>query len=39
VATSLLKQDPGKGSIKGKRLKAAWDDEYLTRVLQGFTSD
>jgi predicted transposase YbfD/YdcC len=39
VAASLLKQDPGKGSIKGKRLKAAWDDEYLTQVLQGFTGD
>lgn len=39
VATSLLKQDPGKGSIKGKRLRAAWDDEYLTQVLQGFTGD
>ena len=39
VATSLLKQDPGKGSIKGKRLRAAWDGEYLTQVLQGFTGD
>lgn len=39
VAASLLKQDPGKGSIKGKRLRAAWDDEYLTQVLHGFTGD
>ena len=39
VAASLLKQDPGKGSIKGKRLRAAWDDDYLTQVLQGFTGD
>ncbi len=39
VATSLLKQDPGRGSIKGKRLRAGWDDEYLGQVLQGFTAD
>jgi predicted transposase YbfD/YdcC len=39
VATSLLKQDPGKGSIKGKRLRAAWDDQYLGQVLRGFTAD
>jgi predicted transposase YbfD/YdcC len=39
VAASLLKQDPGKGSIKGKRLKAALDEKYLTQVLQGFTED
>lgn len=39
VATALLQQDPGKGGIKGKRLRAAWDDEYLTQVLQGFTDD
>lgn len=36
VAASLLKQDAGKGSIKAKRLNAAWDLEYLGRVLQGF---
>jgi predicted transposase YbfD/YdcC len=39
VAASLLKQDPGKGSIKAKRLQAAWDGDYLRRVLQGFTDD
>jgi predicted transposase YbfD/YdcC len=39
VAASLLKQDPGKGSIKGRRLRAARDDEYLTQVLQGFTGN
>ena len=37
VAASLLKQDSGKGSIKAKRLRAGWDDEYLLQVLQGFT--
>ena len=36
VAASLLKQDPGKGSIKSKRLKAALDENYLLQVLQGF---
>jgi predicted transposase YbfD/YdcC len=35
VAASLLKQDPEKGSIKAKRLRAGWDDEYRLRVLQG----
>ena len=39
VALSLLKQDPGKGSVPTKRLKAAWDEQYLGRVLQGFTKD
>jgi predicted transposase YbfD/YdcC len=36
VAASLLRQVPGKGSIKGKRLQAALDDHYLLQVLQGF---
>jgi predicted transposase YbfD/YdcC len=39
VAASLLKQDPGKGSIKAKRLRAGWDDEYRLQVLQGFIED
>jgi predicted transposase YbfD/YdcC len=39
VAASLLKQDPGQGSIKAKRLKAALDEDYLVRVLQGFIED
>lgn len=39
VAASLLKQDPGKGSIKRKRLTAALDEGYLTQVLHGFTAD
>lgn len=39
VAASLLQQDPDKGSIKGKRLKAALDERYLTQVLQGFKKD
>jgi predicted transposase YbfD/YdcC len=36
VAASLLKQDPARGSIKGKRLTAGWNEEYLERVLRGF---
>lgn len=36
VAASLLKQDPGRGSIKAKRLSAALDEKYLERVLRGF---
>ena len=36
VAASLLKQDKGKGSIKAKRLNAAWNPDYLKQVLQGF---
>jgi predicted transposase YbfD/YdcC len=39
VAASLLKQDPGRGSIKAKRLNAALDHNYLLRVLRGFTEN
>jgi predicted transposase YbfD/YdcC len=39
VAASLLKQDRGKGSIKAKRLNAAWNQEYLEQVLQGFKAN
>ena len=39
VAASLLKQGPGKGSTKAKRLRAALDEQYLTQVLHGFTAD
>jgi predicted transposase YbfD/YdcC len=39
VALSLLKQDTTRGSIKAKRLTAAWDDKYLQRVLQGFKAN
>jgi predicted transposase YbfD/YdcC len=39
VAASLLQQDPGKGSIKAKRLSAALDESYLMRALQGFTAN
>ncbi len=33
VALSLLKQDEGKESIKGKRLKAGWDNQFLEKLL------
>jgi predicted transposase YbfD/YdcC len=39
VAASLLKQDPGRGSIKAKRLSAALDEKYLGRVLRGFKAN
>ena len=39
VAASLLKQDTAKGSIKAKRIRAGWDDEYRLRVLKGFVED
>lgn len=39
VAASLLKQDPGKGSVKAKRRRAGWKEDYLLQVLQGFTAD
>jgi predicted transposase YbfD/YdcC len=39
VALSLLKRAPGKGSIKGKRLKAGWDEAFLTSVLREITKD
>ncbi len=36
LALCLLKKEPtSKRSIKGKRLKASWDDGYLLRVLCG----
>jgi hypothetical protein len=39
VALSLLKQDPTRGSRKGKRFQAALDKNYLMRVLRGFPAD
>jgi predicted transposase YbfD/YdcC len=37
VALSLLKRTPGKGSIKGKRLQAGWDEAFLASVLREIT--
>jgi predicted transposase YbfD/YdcC len=39
VAVALLKRAPGKASTVTKRLQAGWDDEFLLKVLEGFTSD
>jgi hypothetical protein len=33
VALALLKQDEGKGFLKGKRLKAGWDNAFLEKLL------
>jgi predicted transposase YbfD/YdcC len=35
VAVSLLKRAADHGSIQMRRMKAAWDDEFLLTVLQG----
>jgi predicted transposase YbfD/YdcC len=33
LALSLLKQHKGKGSVRGKRLRGGWDNEFLVEVL------
>jgi predicted transposase YbfD/YdcC len=33
IALSLLKRAGTKGSIQTRRMKAAWDDDYLLKVL------
>ena len=33
VAVSLLKRTDTKGSIKTRRMRAGWDNEYLLQVL------
>ena len=35
VAVSLLKRVDAKGSIHTRRLMAAWDDEFMLKVIQG----
>lgn len=39
VALSLLKRAGTKGSIRTRRMKAGWDDDYLIRVLQGISAE
>lgn len=34
IALNLLKKDPAKGSLRSKRLKAGWDNQYLLDVLK-----
>ena len=39
IALNLLKQEKScKRSIRGKRLLAGWDEKYLHKVLEGFSS-
>ena len=39
IALNLLKQETSlKRSIKGKRLLAGWNQDYLLKVLSGFNS-
>lgn len=38
VAVSLLKRADTKGSIQTRRMKAAWDDDYMLKVLQEIRS-
>lgn len=39
IALNLLKQEKScKRSVKGKRLLAGWDEDYLFKVLSGFSS-
>lgn len=35
ITLNLLKQEPSKHSIRGKRLKAGWREDYLLNVLLG----
>jgi predicted transposase YbfD/YdcC len=37
VAVSLLRRAGTKGSVHTRRLRAAWDDQYLIQVLQGLS--
>jgi predicted transposase YbfD/YdcC len=39
VALSLLKRTKVKGSIRTRRLRAGWDDDYLLQVLQEITAE
>jgi predicted transposase YbfD/YdcC len=35
LALSLLKQHSNEGSVRGKRLKSGWNDQFLMEVLGG----
>ena len=39
VAVSLLKQDKSKGSLKGKRKRAGWDEDFLLHLLSFLADD
>ena len=34
IGLNLLKKDDTKGSLKSKRLKAAWNMDYLIKILR-----
>jgi predicted transposase YbfD/YdcC len=34
IALNLLRKDTQKGTLKGKRLKAAWNKDYLIKLLK-----
>lgn len=35
IALNLLKQEASKGTLKRKRKKAGWDNDFLIKVLAG----
>lgn len=39
ACVSLLKQDPRKGALKGKRKQAGWNTDYLLMALRGFPTN
>lgn len=39
MAVSILQADESKGSIRGKRLTAGWNNEFLEDLLLGFTEN
>jgi predicted transposase YbfD/YdcC len=39
VALSLLKRADTKGTLPTRRMKAAWDDDFMLKVLQGITDN
>lgn len=39
LALNLLKQDASKGSLKGKRKRAAWDDDFRASILKHLNPD
>jgi hypothetical protein len=39
VAVSLLKRDESKGSLKGKRKRAGWNETFLLHLLGLFAED